>query len=391
MNRTIDLRLRVFAVGLVALLCAFAPTQLGAQTNTAVVAGTVLDQTGKVLPSATVTMKNEATGAVRTAVSGEDGRFKADGVPTGSYTLTVSAPGFASSNKTQVEVTYGKSDDLSITLAVGSVSQTVEVSETASSIAAQVAPSQASLETRSAVSLIGQEFIQNFTSPVSDYSDMVQMAPATFSVSANGPGLADTKIFFRGFKDGYYNMTFDGLPFNDTNDPTHHSWVFFPGPFIGSTLFDRSPGDATVIGPANSGGSINLLSKDLAAAPILQGTISYGSWNTRLLEADFDSGPFGGKEKRSNLLLDMHQLNSDGYQTYNRVTRWGGDAKYQFRISDKTILTGYTGIIDLGSNAPNIKGPTRDAVQHARKSERPGRAVWRQLFIEWRSHECLLL
>ncbi len=359
MNRTISTWVRVLAMSMLAFLCA---SHVFAQTNSAVVAGTVLDQANQTLPNATVTMKNEATGAIRTAVTGTDGRFKADGVPNGSYTVTVSAPGFASSNKSSVEVAYGKGDDLTITLAVGAVSQTVEVSEVASSVAAHVAPSQASLEARSAVSLISQEFIQNFTSPVSDYSDMVQMAPATFSVSANGPGLADTKIFFRGFKDGNYNMTFDGLPFNDSNDPTHHSWVFFPGPFIGSTLFDRSPGDATVIGPANAGGSINLLSRDLASSPLFQVSMSYGSWNTRLVEGDFDSGPFGGVNKRNNLLLDVHQLNSDGYQTNNFVTRWGGDAKYQFRISDKTILTAYAGIIDLSSNAPNIKGPTRAQV-----------------------------
>ena len=41
-------------------------------------------------------------------------------------------------------------------------------------------------------------------------------------------------------------MTFDGIPFNDTNDPTHHSWVFFPAQTIGSTVFDRSPGSAAI-------------------------------------------------------------------------------------------------------------------------------------------------
>lgn len=166
-------------------------------------------------------------------------------------------------------------------------------------------------------------------------------------------------------------MTFDGIPFNDTNDPTHHSWVWFPGPFIGSTLFDRSPGDATVIGPANSGGSINLLSRDLSPDQMIQGSVSYGSFNTRLFEADYDSGPFGGKARKSNLLLDAHRMLSDGYQTYNFQDRSGGSAKYQYRFSDKTILTAFTGILDLASNTPNIKGPTRAS-----------RAVWRQLPVE---------
>src|SRR5262249_37958348 len=152
----------------------------------------------------------------------------------------------------------------------------------------------------------------------------------------------DTKTFFRGFKDGTYNMTFDGLPFNDTNDPTHHSWSWFPGPYIGATVFDRSPGDATSIGPAQSGGSINLLSRDLEPQQQILGTISYGSWNTRLLQLDYASGPFGGNVKRHNLMLDVHNMDSDGYQTYNYFNRWGGFGKYQFRATEKTVLTVFT-------------------------------------------------
>src|SRR5260370_33913428 len=83
------------------------------------------------------------------------------------------------------------------------------------------------------------------------------MAPGTFAFSPNGPGLSQAKTFFRGFSDGKYTMTFDGIPFEDTNDPTHHSWVFFPGMWIGSTDFDRSPGTASTIGPTNYGGRVN--------------------------------------------------------------------------------------------------------------------------------------
>ncbi len=119
---------------------------------------------------------------------------------------------------------------------------------------------------------------------------VIQMAPGTFSVSPNGVGLGDTKTFFRGFKDGYYNMTFDGLPLRDTNDPTHHSWAFFPSQTIGSTVFDRSPGSASSIGPATFGGSVNMLSRNLDATMTLRGTVSAGSFNTKLYDAEFDSG-----------------------------------------------------------------------------------------------------
>src|SRR5262249_42977099 len=147
------------------------------------------------------------------------------------------------------------------------------------------APSQSSIAARSAQSVISDSFIRNDISPVADYTQITQMAPGTFSFAPNGVGLGDSKTFFRGFADGQYNMTFDGIPFYDTNDPTHHSWAFFPAQFIGGTVFDRSPGSASTIGPSTYGGSVNLLSRELAAEQVVGGTASVGSFNTKLYDA----------------------------------------------------------------------------------------------------------
>jgi iron complex outermembrane receptor protein len=81
-----------------------------------------------------------------------------------------------------------------------------------------------------------------------------------------------------------------------------------------------------------------------------------------MLSLDYDTGAFGGKEKKSTLLLNLHNLSSDGYQTYNFQDRWAGDAKYQYRFTDNTVLTAFTGVVDLASNTPNVKGPTRAQV-----------------------------
>ena len=125
------------------------------------------------------------------------------------------------------------------------------------------------------------------------------MAPGTFSVSANGPGLSDTKTFFRGFKDGYYSMTFDGIPFNDTNDPTHHSWVFFPAQTIGSTGVRSQPG----IGGVDRSVDLRRVGQPAVAVAARRsrssdGTVSYGSFNTKLFDVEFDSGEFGAAASR---------------------------------------------------------------------------------------------
>ena len=256
-----------------------------------------------------------------------------------------------------VQVKEGAATTVSIQLSVANISETVTVSA-ALPAAAVAAPSQGSLTARSAQSLISAEYIQNYTSPISDYSQVLQMAPGTFSVAANGPGLGDTKTFFRGFKDGQYSMTYDSIPFNDTNDPTHHSWAFFPAQTIGSTVFDRSPGSAQTIGPSTYGGSVSLLSRSLNADRLLNGTISYGSFNTKLFDMDFNTGRFGSGGKQ-RFMFDLHDMRSDGYQTFNFQHRVAFSAKYNYQLSDNSSISAFTSIMHLSSNTPNQKGSTR--------------------------------
>src|ERR1700687_5847898 len=133
---------------------------------------------------------------------------------------------------------------------------------------------------------------------------------------------------------------------------------------MGGADFDRARGTASTVGPTNFGGSINLLSRDLQAyrEPVVRATASYGSFNTRLFDFSIDSGAFGGAEKRSNLFIDLHQLLSDGYQTFNYQKRVAGAMKYQYKISDKTVLTADFGLIDLWTNTPDTNAPSRAQV-----------------------------
>ena len=326
----------------------------------AVLNGVVLDPDGKVVVNATVLVRNDASGSLQTTVTDGSGHFSVADLQPGAYTIEVAVPGF-DLVRNAVQVSSGRPLEISIRLSVANISETVTVS-VALPEAAVAAPSQSSLTARSAQSLISPEYIRNYTSPVSDYSQVLQMAPGTFSVSANGPGLGDTKTFFRGFKDGQYSMTYDGIPFNDTNDPTHHSWAFFPAQTIGSTVFDRSPGSAATVGPSTYGGSVGLLSRSLSFVPVVEGSVSYGSFNTRLFDVAVNSGELGPGGK-SRLLVDAHDMRSDGYQTYNFQHRQALSAKYQYTVSNNTAVTAYTSVMELRSNTPNQKGATRAQIQ----------------------------
>ena len=350
--------MKIVAIGLVFLSMCMGT--LFAQGAGGTVSGTVLDQVGKTIPRATVTVKNDTGATVREVKTGDDGRFSADGLPPGKYTIDVTAAGFAVARRTDVDLTGSETKDVSIPLSVATMNQSVTVDEVVS-LAAQLAPSGNVLDAISAKTEISEHFIRNFTSPISDFNEVIQTAPGTFSVNPNGVGLGQGKTFFRGFKDQQYTMTYDGIPFQDTNDPTHHSWAFFPAQWIGGVDFDRSPGLASTPGPTNFGGSINLLSPEPQSSPNVRATGSYGSFNTRLLDLSLDSGQFD-PDKKSSLFIDIHQMLSDGYETYNRQKRVAGALKYQYRLSDKTTLSAYVGIIDLWTNTPDSSAPTRSDI-----------------------------
>jgi iron complex outermembrane receptor protein len=356
MNAVLHRYSRVLAV------CLCGVVRLNAQSvDAATLAGTVLDVAGKAIPNAAVSVRNESTGAARQAMSATDGKFSVTGLPVGTYSIEVYAPSFASSHRTGIKLAAGVTESVTMALNVGELSQTVTV-EGAVSVAAEMAPSQSTLEARSAKSEISPEFVQNFASPVADYTELLNMAPGTFSVNPNGVGLGDSKTYFRGFADGQYTMLVDGIPFNDTNTPTHHSWAFFPSQFIAGIDFDRSPGSASTIGPTNFGGSINMLSRSVPYGMDIRGTAMYSSFNTRMLALDIDSGQFGGKNKKSSFVINLHQMLSDGYQTYNYQKRVAGFLKYQYRLNERTTFTVFAGLVDLWTNTPNTKGPTRAQV-----------------------------
>jgi iron complex outermembrane recepter protein len=347
------IRLFAFALAVFVLLCA---STLHAQATGSKLDGTIVDVQGKGVVNATVTLKNEATGSIKTTHTDPAGYYSFDGLPAATYTVQATAVGFSLFSKEGIQLAAGQPQQVPLTLTVSSVAEQITVNAGIDSIAAQSAPSGGFIEERTPQSLISNTYIENFTSPIADFGEIVQIVPGSFTESTNGVGLGQSKTFFRGFQDGDYNIDFDGIPFYDTNTPSHHSWAFFPSQWIGGVDFDRSPGTAATIGPTPFGGSIHLLSKPLTSEFDIRGTVSYGTWNTKLYDGAFNSGAFGlfGGPKKSNLFIDVHHLSSDGYQSFNYNLRNAGSILYQYQFSPKTVITGFAGVLQLNSNGPNI-------------------------------------
>ncbi|HKD61497.1 MAG TPA: TonB-dependent receptor, partial [Terracidiphilus sp.] len=348
---------------IVALLTFLLPAlSLRAQDSGARIKGVVTDAQGKAVIGAEVTVANSKTGAAKTVQTDNNGSYSVDGLPAGTYTVETSASGFSTLIRRGVVVSAGAAVDTPISLTVASVSEEVTVeAEGDTSIAVQLAPVKALLDMASPRSEISSQYIRQYTSPVTDFADITQAAPGTVSYATNGIGNGQSKTWFRGFADGAFTMTWDGVPFQDSNDPTHHSWAYVPAPAISYVDFDRSPGTASDVGPTNFAGSIHMFSPKMGDAMTFKLAESYGSFNTNQILGEFNSGLFGGKNPKANLWFEGHHTSSDGYQTFNDQQRTAGTLKFNYKFSDKTYLTLVGTVVLVDSNTPD-SDPTRQQI-----------------------------
>jgi iron complex outermembrane receptor protein len=192
------------------------------------------------------------------------------------------------------------------------------------------APAKASLDTTEPQTIINRSYIENFVPPGSDYVTILAIVPGLTGGDINGPGLSDggTKNTLRGFGDGNFNMTYDGIPFGDTNGPTHHNISYFPASTIGSIDVDRGPGNAGNIGSNTYGGTIKLYSEGLTDDPHAKALASYGSFNTELgivngQTGDWNTDGFGTIRAMANLQYQHSDgaLSGQDLYTHNELVK----------------------------------------------------------------------
>jgi hypothetical protein len=112
----------------VALACMFLGMASKAQTETARLQGTITDSSGGVVIGATVTVTNNDTGRVATAQTNESGYYVISALPAGHYRIDVTQKGFEQVTRDfELQVSQIALVDLQLT--VGTVSQTVTVTE----------------------------------------------------------------------------------------------------------------------------------------------------------------------------------------------------------------------------------------------------------------------
>jgi hypothetical protein len=120
---------RWFFVNLLALALAFFCFQpvVRAQIDTGAIVGTVKDASGALVPNASVEITNAATNEKQMVVTNSAGEYQFPALRPGMYSVRVTAQGFGSQVRNDIEIHVQSRPSVDFTLAVGATNTTVEV------------------------------------------------------------------------------------------------------------------------------------------------------------------------------------------------------------------------------------------------------------------------
>ena len=100
---------------------------LGQTSQTGVLAGTVRDQTGAVLPGVTIEAQSQEKGFSRTATTDAAGRFRMGAMPLGPYTITATLSGFETAKVKDNLVESDKTTDVAVSMKLGATAEAITV------------------------------------------------------------------------------------------------------------------------------------------------------------------------------------------------------------------------------------------------------------------------
>jgi hypothetical protein len=182
------------------------------QVTTSSITGTVMDSSGGAFPGASVTIANLAQGVSRTATTNAAGDYLISGLPAGTYTLTVSAQGFAAYQATGIILQAAQDIRENVTLTVGAVTSKVDVVGTS---IGQVQTENAQLggtvtgRQITELELNGRQFTQ-----------LIALMPGVSNMSNEDEGAvgltASTEYTINGGRGEYNNWEIDGVSNMDT-------------------------------------------------------------------------------------------------------------------------------------------------------------------------------
>ena len=266
------------------------------------ISGTVVDQSGAVLPNASVAIVNQSTNAERKMSTNSTGSFVMLGLEPAAYSVTVTAPGFTT--KTIRDLNLTANDRLStgnIELSVGTAASTVTVSEAAVEVNTESADVSSELSSAN---------LSNLMVKGRDFMNVIRLLPGVATAGGGdvaGGTFGTASPTIGGIPTNYNNLSLDGASASDTD---------IRGSFSAGISVDAI-GEIKVltstylpeIGP-NPGGSIKLVTK--GGSKDYHGSVYYYKRHKEFNAADFFVN-------RNGLINPPYRLTTVGWT-------WGGPA-----------------------------------------------------------------
>src|SRR5262249_27143430 len=256
-----------------------AAASAAAQGTTSRVLGVISDQSGGVVPGATVTLTNEATGVSFTTVSTSAGTYTFEAIQVGSYALTVELQGFKKFVSPGNPVNSSEPTTINARLEPGGVTEEVLVRAVAPVVQTSTSGNlgttfeQKTIESLPIIGGRGRNVL-----------DLVLTQPGVVSGANTGGG-----VHVNGARDRSWNYTLDGI---DNNESSAGGSDFAPLRTNPDSLaeFRVLTGNVTAELGRNSGGQVTMVTR--SGTNSLAGTVFY-----------FDRRPeYNANEWQNNLI-----------------------------------------------------------------------------------------
>ena len=166
-------------LALIAVAGMFRLATLGyGQATDSIIVGTIVDASGSAIAGARVAATNKDTNVRYGTVSNSEGDYRLNNIPVGAYEVTAAATGFTSASVIGVQLELNRTATVNLSMAVGSVSTEVVVSESAAPIDTSTSQLQ---------STFGSDIARDM--PGAGISKAIN-GPGIYNLSLNGAGVA---------------------------------------------------------------------------------------------------------------------------------------------------------------------------------------------------------
>ena len=302
-----------------------------AQAPTGSIHGTVADPSGAVVPAATITLTSQS-GASKFALSGGDGAFVFESVEPGSYTISVSAEGFAPFDPLAVQVVSGKSVLQNIALKLPVETQSVSVSDQGMSVDTSADNNASSLVIK------GKDL-----DALSDDPDELQSELTALAGAAAGPN--GGQIYIDGFTGGQLppkssirEIRINQNPFAAQYDKLGYGRI----EILTKPGTDKLHGSFMMSG---NDSAFNSLNPFVASEPSYYSTFLMGNAGGALSKTSSWFGSVFRRDNQSNSIVNAELLDASGNPynysaaVANPQSRLDISPRFDFQLGSKNTLT----------------------------------------------------